>query len=265
MLSYRFICKMKRSELYEFLETKVAVYNNPKLIGYDPISIPHRYSSKEDIEISAFLSATIAWGQRKTIIRNANWLMERMEYSPHQFISQFEPSDLDRFAGFVHRTFNDVDLRHFLLSLQNIYRSFPDLEAAFYGIEKPGELSASEAILRFREVFFSIDHQLRTQKHVSNPARGSSAKRLNMFLRWMVRRDNSGVDFGLWRSASPALLSIPLDVHTGRVSRKLGLLKRKQNDWKAVTELDSALRKLDPTDPVKYDFALFGIGAFEKF
>ncbi|MFZ6051760.1 TIGR02757 family protein [Halocola ammonii] len=256
---------MKRAELREFLEKKVDEYNTPRLIGYDPISIPHRFSKKEDIEISAFLAATIAWGQRKTIIRNANFLMERMEEQPHQFISQFELPDLERFSGFVHRTFNEVDLRHFLISLQNIYRQHGGLESAFYGFDGVSQLSGREAILRFRELFFQVSHEKRTEKHVSDPARGSSAKRLNMFLRWMVRKDSRGVDFGIWQSPSMSGLSIPLDVHTGRVSRKLKLLKRKQNDWKAVAELDEALRKLDPEDPVKYDFALFGLGAFEKF
>jgi len=254
---------MNRSELRDFLEKKVDEYNAPHLIGYDPISIPHRYSKKEDIEISAFLAATIAWGQRKTIIKNASFLMERMEDSPHEFITQFEESDLERFSGFVHRTFNEVDLRHFLLSLKSIYLNHGGLENAFYG-SQPNE-SGKVAIMSFRELFFNLPHEPRTQKHVSNPERGSSAKRLNMYLRWMVRRDNRGVDFGIWQTPSMSSLSIPLDVHTGRVSRKLKLLKRKQNDWKAVAELDASLRKLDPEDPVKYEFALFGLGAFEGF
>jgi uncharacterized protein (TIGR02757 family) len=250
-----------KSELKDFLDEKYDLYNRPNFIESDPISIPHSFSKKEDIEIIAFLAATIAWGQRVTIINNARKLADIMGNNPHEFVLNADKKDLNKLIDFKHRTFNGIDAVFFIQSLQNIYRNHNGLEAAFCANAKSGK----EAIINFRETFFSIDHPKRTGKHVSNPASGSSAKRLNMFLRWMVRNDKRGVDFGIWTQLSPALLSCPLDVHTGNVGRKLGLIKRTQNDWKAVDELDSGLRKLDPEDPVKYDFALFGLGVFEGF
>jgi uncharacterized protein (TIGR02757 family) len=249
------------SELKAFLDEKVDKYNRPDFIPTDPIQIPHQFTKKEDIEIAGFLTATIAWGQRVTIINNSNKLMDLMDRSPADFIMHSKEKDLKRFDGFVHRTFNSTDAAFFIRSLKNIYRNHGGLEKTF---SSSGKNDLQYSISHFREIFFSIPHELRTGKHVSNPAENSSAKRICMFLRWMVRKDKRGVDFGLWKM-SPSLLMCPLDVHSGSVARKLGLLERSQNDWKAVEELSLNLRKLDPKDPVKYDFALFGLGAFEKF
>ncbi len=254
---------MNKKELALFLNTKARQYNSPDFIESDPISIPHRFSQKEDIEIAGFLSATIAWGQRKTIIRNASRLMHLLDDAPADFVKNHSEEDLERLEGFVHRTFNSDDLLYFIHSLNNIYTHYNGLEGLF--TVKPGETSLKNALGRFRSVFFEKGHLARTRKHVSDPFSNSACKRLNMFLRWMVRKDRKGVDFGIWKEISPSLLSCPLDVHTANVARKLKLLQRKQNDWKAVEELDNQLRKLDPVDPVKYDFALFGLGVFEKF
>ena len=254
---------MTQSELKEFLDEKVELYNNPNFIESDPIQIPHLYSLKEDIEIAGFLAATIAWGNRKMIIKNGFKMMELMGNSPYDFILNHENSDLDAFDGFVHRTFNSEDLKCFVKGLQHIYKNHNGLETAF---AKHAETdSLQNAISKFKTTFFENDYLQRTQKHVSDPLKNSAAKRINMFLRWMVRNDNAGVDFGIWQSLSPSQLSCPLDVHSGNVARKLGLLNRKQNDGKALLELDAALKDLDPNDPVKYDFALFGLGVFEGF
>lgn len=254
---------MTKSELKEFLDIKVELYNRPDFITSDPIQIPHQFSKKEDIEIAGFLSATIAWGNRKSIINNANKMMTLLEHSPYDFVMHHQESDLEKLESFVHRTFNGIDFISFIKSLQHIYKNHNGLEAVF---AKHGEKqSLQHAIHYFKNTFFEIEHLKRTEKHVSDPLKKSAAKRINMFLRWMVRNDNTGVDFGIWKTLSPAQLSCPLDVHSGNVARKLGLLKRKQNDGKALTELDTALRKLDPLDPVKYDFALFGLGVFEGF
>ena len=249
---------MTNSELLSFLEENYRRYNRPDFIELDPISIPHKFSKKEDIEIAGLFSATIAWGQRPTIIRNANDLMKRMDLAPHDFILNHTKKDLLQFKNFKHRTFNGVDCAFFLKSLQNIYKKHKSLEGAFIGSD------AKSAITNFRQLFFSIPHPHRTGKHVSNPDANSSSKRLNMFLRWMVRKDKRGVDFGLWNNIKISELMCPLDVHSGNVSRKLGLLDRKQNDWKSVEELTSRLRLFDPKDPVKYDFALFGLGVFDS-
>lgn len=254
---------MNRAELKEFLDTKVTQYNNPKFIESDPILIPHQFQKKEDIEISGFLTATIAWGNRKSIINNANKLIGLLDHAPHDFVLNHKASDLEKLLPFVHRTFNGQDCIQFIKSLKHIYKTHNGLESVFSKYAKNQSLQTS--ISKFKTTFFEIEHLQRTQKHVSDPLKNSAAKRINMFLRWMVRQDNAGVDFGIWKSLSPALLSCPLDVHSGNVGRKLGLLKRKQNDGKALLELDTALKKLDPSDPVKYDFALFGLGVFEGF
>lgn len=254
---------MNQNELKEFLNEKVSAYNNPKFITSDPIQIPHQFSKKEDIEIAAFLSATIAWGNRKMIINNAQRMMEIMGNSPFDFVMNHSSKDLEKSNDFVHRTFNAIDFQFFIKSLQNIYKNHNGLESVFSLF--PEDENHKQTIHNFKKVFFEIDHEKRTTKHVSDPMKGSASKRLNMFLRWMVRQDNSGVDFGLWKSIPMAKLSCPLDVHSGNVARKLGLLTRKQNDWKALEELDTNLRKLDANDPTKYDFALFGLGVFEKF
>jgi uncharacterized protein (TIGR02757 family) len=254
---------LHKSELKVFLDEKVILYNNPSFIETDPIQIPHQFSIKEDIEIAGFLTATIAWGNRKMIINNANKLMDLLDNSPFDFIMNHEQSELKRFDNFVHRTFNTIDIIHFLKALQHIYQNYNGLENTLS--IKDNSKTYQKSISDFKQLFFEIPHQLRTQKHISDPLRGSAAKRINMFLRWMVRNDSCGVDFGIWKTHNPANLSCPLDVHSGNVARKLGLLTRKQNDGKALKELDQNLRNLDKRDPSKYDFALFGLGVFEKF
>lgn len=252
---------MNRKDLKDFLDGKVEQYNNPKFIESDPIQIPHQFHLKEDIEISSFLVSSIAWGNRKMIIKNGFRMMELMGHSPYDFIMSHKTSDLESLNGFVHRTFNEVDFKYFIRALHHIYTKHNGLEAIF---SKPSS-SLQQTISNFKTIFFEIEHQNRTTKHISDPLNGSAAKRLNMMLRWLCRKDNNGVDFGIWKSINPSQLSCPLDVHSGNVARKLGLLKRKQNDAKALLELDTSLRVLDPKDPVKYDFALFGLGVFEGF
>jgi uncharacterized protein (TIGR02757 family) len=299
--------KLNAEELKNFLEEKTAKYNSPAFIESDPVSIPHRFTKKEDIEISAFLSSVIAWGNRKSIITNATRLMQMMDDSPHDFILRHSPSDLKPLKKFVHRTFNGNDTVYFVRSLKNIYMNHGGLGGVFreagnnklhnktsspnpFSEKRMGthdgddikenalknkrtsalfsmtsEDSVANRIHCLKKIFYSLPPHARTTKHLPDPLRNSSSKRINMFLRWMVRNDSKGVDFGLWNFLQPSQLYIPLDVHTGNVARKLGLLKRKQNDWKAVAELTSRLSTFDSTDPVKYDFALFGLGVFEKF
>jgi uncharacterized protein (TIGR02757 family) len=252
---------IKPEELQEFLDFKSEFYETPNFIESDPIQIPRLFTRKEDVEIAGFLTATISWGQRKTIIRNALSLMEGMDMAPYDFVRNFTENDLDIFDGFQHRTFSSEDLKTFLLALQNVYSNHGGLEAAFSN----NGTDMSQGISEFKKTFFEISHSARTQKHVSDPMKGSAAKRLNMFLRWMVRSPKKGVDFGIWKSILPSQLYLPLDVHTANVSRQLALLTRKQNDWKALEEVMNRLRILDSEDPVKYDFALFGLGVFEGF
>ncbi|WP_341222054.1 TIGR02757 family protein [Polaribacter atrinae] len=254
---------MKKSELKEFLDEKVVLYNTPNFIESDPIQIPHLFTKKEDIEISGFLTATISWGNRTMIIKNAIKMMDLFDNSPFDFVMNHEENDLKILENFVHRTFNAIDLQQFIKSLKHIYTHHQGLEKVLLVDEK--QTDYKNAIHHLKQVFFETPHQQRTQKHISDPLKNSAAKRINMFLRWMVRNDNKGVDFGIWETHKPSNLSCPLDVHSGNVARKLKLLLRKQNDWKALSELDLNLRKLDPNDPVKYDFALFGLGVFEKF
>lgn len=253
---------MNKAEIKTFLDEKVELYNRPDFIKDDPILIPHKFSKKEDIEIAGFLASTIAWGQRKTIIKNATRIMEFMEWQPYQFLKENNSSNF-LFDGFVHRTFSATDLHFFLCVLKDIYKNHNGLEGAF-----SNGSTAFERISNFQQLFFgnpSIPPPQKSRKHVSSPLKKSACKKLNMYLRWMVRKDNRGVDFGIWNSISPAELMLPLDVHTGNTSRKLGLLKRKQNDWKTVDEITTQLRQFDPKDPVKYDFALFGLGVIENF
>ncbi len=249
--------------LHEYLDEKVVQYNTPDFIELDPIQIPHQYSVKEDIEIAGFLTATISWGNRTSILKNARRMMELMGNSPHDFIINHQDEDLKKMEGFVHRTFNSSDLLTFVSALKYIYRHQNGLEGIF--TKHQTSESLQPAISQFKHLFFNVPHMERTRKHLSDPLNGSAAKRINMFLRWMVRKDDAGVDFGIWRNISPSILSCPLDVHSGNVARKLGLLKRKQNDAKAVVELDGSLRAMDATDPAKYDFALFGLGVYEHF
>jgi len=246
-----------------FLDEKVRQYNTPDFIELDPIRIPHQFTEKEDIEISGFLTAIISWGNRKSILSNASKMMQLMGNSPYEFIMNHQQNHLKKLNGFVHRTFNSTDLMVFIIALKSLYTEKGGLEGIFNRYQTQDSLQP--AIHHFKKEFFAIPHPDRSRKHVSDPMEGSAAKRINMFLRWMIRKDNSGVDFGIWKGISPAILSCPLDVHTGNIGRKLGLLTRTQNDAKAVAELDTALRLLDPADPVKYDFALFGLGVYEKF
>lgn len=254
---------MTTSELKEFLDYKVAQYNTPEFIDSDPVQIPHKFSAKEDIEISGFLTSIISWGNRKSILKNANSMMELLGNSPYDFVMEHSEEDLEKLENFVHRTFNGTDLTYFIKALQNIYGNHGGMETIFSNHST--EDSLQPAIHEFKKIFFELPHPSRTQKHVSDPMKNSAAKRINMYLRWMVREDAGNVDFGIWNRIPSAKLSCPLDVHSGNVARKLGLLKRKQNDAKALRELDESLRKLDPNDPVKYDYALFGLGVFEKY
>lgn len=234
----------------------------PGFIEADPIHIPKAFADRRDAELIGFFTATIAWGQRKTIIANARELVRLMDEAPHDFVTNASEAELERLARFVHRTFNGTDLLHFIRASRHVLGTYGDLEQAFL---EQGELGTmAEGIARFKRRFFEIPHPARTLKHVADPAKGSNAKRINMYLRWMVRPNDRGVDLGLWKRITPAQLMVPLDVHTGRVGRALGLLKRPQDDWKAVEELTAALRKFDPLDPVKYDIALFGMGVSTK-
>ncbi|MDV6166949.1 TIGR02757 family protein [Flavobacterium sp. DG1-102-2] len=254
---------MNAEELRLFLDEKVLQYNKPDFIDSDPIQIPHLFTQKEDIEIAGFLAATIAWGNRKMIINNAKKMVTLMGNSPYDFVMSHKEHHLENLTGFVHRTFNDIDFTTFIKALRHIYLNHDGLEAVFAKHQQPEGMH--KAIHEFKKVFFEIEHQNRTQKHVSDPLAGSAAKRINMYLRWMARKDNTGVDLGIWKTISPSALSCPLDVHSGNVARKLGILIRKQNDGKALHELDTQLRLMDAEDPVKYDFALFGLGVFEGF
>ncbi len=250
---------MNRIELKEFLDHKADLYESPSFIETDPIQLVHRFRRKEDREIVGFLIATIAWGNRKMIIDSGERLLSIMGESPYDFIMEYSPKKKD--PVFTHRTFKNEDLNTFFLGLNNIYNQ-GGMESAFGG-EQP--LNMADRILSFRSKLLFPPHLKRTEKHIADPSRNSACKRINMFLRWMVRSNQKGVDFGIWESISPKELYLPLDVHTSRNARDLGLLNRKQDDWKALEELMSVLREFDPDDPVKYDFALFGIGAFEKF
>ena len=255
--------KLKKEELKEFLDEKVDKYNRIDFIESDPISIPHQYTRKEDIEISAFLAATIAWGNRTMILRNASLMMSFMDNSPYEFVLNHNEHDLEKIKCVIHRTFNSGDFIYFIRALNHIYTTHHGLERIFNQYQTKDSLQP--AIHQFRNLFFELPHDKRTRKHISDPFKGSAAKKLNMCLRWMIRKDDRGVDFGLWKSISPSILSCPLDVHSGNVARKLGMLTRKQNDAKAVSELDKILRTFDKHDPVKYDFALFGLGVSEGF
>ncbi len=251
-------------DLKSYLDQKANEYNTTSFITNDPVSIPHRFSRKEDIEIAGFLAATLSWGQRVTIINNSMRLLNLMESAPFEFVTLSGENEFNRFLGFVHRTFNGEDCIFMLNALRNIYREHGAMESVFNeGFQE--EETVLGAISHFRNTILLTPHFPRSAKHISDPVKGSAAKRINMFLRWMVRKDTRGVDFGLWNSIPTSKLMCPLDLHSGRVSRKLGLLTRKQDDWKAVEELTSNLRTLDPSDPVKYDFALFGLGVFEKY
>ena len=253
---------LKKKELKEFLDDKADYYQSRWFIDADPVQIPHLFQTKEDIEIAGFLTATLSWGKRSMILSKCRDLMSRMDMAPCDFVCNASGADFDRLLGFVYRTFNDVDARYFLKALQHIYLDHGGLEKVFVeGYRSNGMVGAIDY---FRELFFSFSPSPRTEKHVANVAKNASAKRINMFLRWMVRRD-SPVDFGIWSRMDPARLLIPLDVHVARVARSLGLLSRKSNDLKSVIELTEQLKAFRPQDPVFYDYALFGLGIYEKF
>ena len=258
------VVKLDAKALKEFLDEKVDKFNRVGFIENDPVSIPHRFSRKEDIEISGFFAALLAWGQRKTIIRKCSELMEMMDNTPFDFIVNHSDKDLKRFTTFKHRTFNATDTLYFIEALTHLYKNRDGLEGAFSTSKT--EETVEQALIRFHDIFFGLpDAPHRTRKHVPTPARKSTCKRVNMYLRWMVRNDGRGVDFGIWKNISAAQLIVPCDVHVDRVARKLKLIKRKQTDWQTALELTANLRKLDANDPVKYDFALFGLGVDERF
>ncbi|WP_407643680.1 TIGR02757 family protein [Chryseobacterium sediminis] len=253
---------LKFEELRDFLNEKADQYNAPDFIENDPIQIPHRFSLKQDIEIAGFLAATISWGNRKSIISSADKMLDIMGNSPYDFVMNYSEKDLkDIQDKSIHRTFNGQDFSYFIKQFNRIYKQNESLESLFE-VKEP-ENNFLHAIERFRNGFLETEKH-RSHKHISSPYKNSSAKRIIMFLRWMVRKDKRGVDFGIWENIDQKNLSIPLDVHTGNISRKLGLVSRTQNDWKTVEELDATIRKFDETDPAKYDFALFGLGVTKE-
>jgi len=250
-------------ELKTLLDEKVDKYNTPDFIPNDPISIPHLFSTKQDIEIAGFFAATFAWGQRKTIINKCKELLKMMDNAPYNFVLHHKENDLKPLLKFKHRTFNATDLLYFIEFLKTYYSNNESLESAFITTDKIFSMKTS--LTQFHNTFFDLpDAPSRTKKHVSTPTRNSACKRLNMFLRWMVRDDDRNVDFGIWKKINSADLICPCDVHVDRIARKFGLISRKQTDWKTAQELTNNLKLLDPTDPVKYDFALFGMGVMEK-
>lgn len=256
---------MSTPTLFDFLEEKVAEFNHQDFIESDPISLPHQFSQLQDIEIIGFWVAVLAWGRRSSIIKSGQRLIELMDGAPYDFIQNHEEQDRARFEQFKHRTFQPIDALYFLEFLQHYYKNNHSLETAFSQHLKPTAPTIENALIGFHELFFSLpDAPHRTRKHIATPARKSTCKRLCMFLRWMVRQDDKGVDFGLWQQIKPSQLLMPLDVHVERVGRQLGLIERKQCDWKTVLELTARLRELDANDPVKYDFALFGTGVLDK-
>jgi len=251
--------------LKEFFDNKVTAYNQPAFIQDDPICIPHLFSKKQDIEIAAFFAAIFAWGNRTGIIRKSRELMERMDMSPYDFCKNSHPSSLQQLHGFKHRTFKEDDLFYFVDFFCRHYAEYDSLETAFTKGMGDDDETIENGMIGFRRYFFEAEHLKRTEKHISTPLQKSSCKRLNMFLRWMVRRDSAGVDFGIWRRIKPAQLVCPIDLHVARVAKRFGLMTRTQTDWQAAIELTEHLRKMDPADPVKYDFALFGLGVIEKY
>lgn len=247
--------------IIDLLNEKYELFNQPNFIQHDPISIPHQFNKKQDIEITGFIAATLAWGQRKTIINKCNELIELMDNAPYDFIKNHQDSDLKRFLAFKHRTFNATDTLYFLEFFKDFYTKNDSLEDAFLVGLKDNDEDIKAGLENFQNLFFGLeDYPIRTRKHVATPARNSSCKRINMFLRWMVRKDNKGVDFGIWDKIKTSALVCPCDVHVERVARKLGLITRPKPDWQTAVELTQNLKQLDPIDPVKYDFALFGLG-----
>lgn len=254
------------NQLKDFLDQKVLQYNTVDFINDDPINIPHKFSIRQDIEISAFFAALFSWGNRTIILKKCNDLLSRMDYAPYDFILHNTENDLKKLIGFIHRTFNTTDLLYFVHFLQYHYKNNASLESAFTKGMSKNDITTEYGLNYFFQYFFSLeDAPARTQKHIASPMKKSSCKRLNMYLRWMVRKDKNGVDFGLWNNISPSQLVCPIDVHVARVASRFNLLSRKQIDWLTAIELTEYLRTLDPLDPVKYDFALFGLGVVEKY
>ena len=254
--------------LKELLDEKLSFYNTPSFIANDPISIPHSFSKKQDIEIAGFFAAILAWGNRTTIINNCKKLIALMDGAPHDFILNHQEDDRKRFLSFAHRTFNATDLLYFLHFLQSHYQRHSSLESAFLPapVFQFSSGNIQPHLIHFHNYFFSLpQHPERTRKHISTPARGSACKRLCMYLRWMVRSDKMGVDFGIWKKVSSSQLICPLDVHVARVAQRLGLLEREAVDWKAALALTSRLREYCEDDPARYDFALFGMGVEERW
>lgn len=256
---------MDDKQLKHFLDAKVALYNQPSFIDKDPICIPHAYTKTQDIEISGLFAAVLAWGNRTTIINNCKKLMGWMDNSPHEFILHHKDTDLKPFLHFAHRTFNTTDLLYFLHFLQYHYRQHNSLEDAFVPAKNYREENVEQALIHFHNYFFSIEHPERTRKHIATPERNSACKRLNMYLRWMVRKDRKEVDFGIWKKIKPSQLICPLDVHVARVAERLGLIDDSKSNWANALELTGRLKALNPEDPAIYDFALFGLGAEERF
>lgn len=254
------------TNIKEFLDLKYRQYNQPDFIANDPITIPHQFSKKQDIEISGFWAAVLAWGQRKTIINKCRELFGLMDDAPYDFILNHKERDLKKLLGFKHRTFNSIDTLYFIAFFKWYYSNYKSLEEAFFMSMSTDDETIENGLIGFHNLFFSLEeYPERTRKHIATPARNSACKRINMFLRWMVRNDNQGVDFGLWKKIQPSQLICPCDLHVDRVARKLGLITRKQTDWQTALDLTEKLRQMDPQDPVKYDFALFGLGIEEKF
>lgn len=256
---------MNKADLKIFLDNKVAQYNDPAFIESDPVFVPHQYKRLQDIEIAGFFSAILSWGRRGMIIRNGLHLMELMDNSPYEFILHHQETDLKRFLSFVHRTFNATDLLYLITFLKDYYSTFVSMEYAFTTFLQPGDETIKKGLVGFHQLIFTGDYPPRTVKHISTPVKNSACKRLNMFLRWMVRSDHQGVDFGLWKSISPSQLVIPMDIHVARVAHRFELVEDEKVSWKNAVALTDKLRQFDPADPVKYDFALFGLGVVEKF
>ncbi|KAA2244726.1 TIGR02757 family protein [Chitinophaga agrisoli] len=256
---------MKSRELKQYLDAKAAYYDHPDFIKNDPVCIPHRFSKLQDVEIAGLFAATLAWGNRTTIINKCTELLSLMDDAPFEFIRYHQPMDRRRLMQFCHRTFNGLDLLYFVEFLQHYYTNVTSLEFAFSGHIIPEDETVEKALAGFHRIFFGLEHPERTRKHISTPEKNSACKRLNMYLRWMVRRDKNGVDFGLWQHISPAQLVCPVDVHVARVATRLGLISEAKSNWKTALELTARLREMDPEDPTKYDFALFGLGVIEKY
>ena len=255
---------MLKKDLKKFLDKKVLEYNQPSFIPYDPVAIPHSFSKQQDIEISGFFAAIFAWGNRTTILNKTRELMRMMDHAPHDFCMHHQPKDLQKLLGFRHRTFNATDLLYFVEFFRNHYTTHASLETAFTRWMNKTDPDVEHALSGFHHYFFSLpDVPQRTKKHIASPEKNSTCKRINMFLRWMVRKDNCGVDFGIWKNIRASQLVCPVDLNVARMAKRFGLVKRKQNDWLTAIELTANLKQMDPVDPVKYDFALFGLGIAE--